>query len=337
MPGTVNVSPESPIVPAVYNLILDVERDTNDMIVGIILDWDDNDGISEYNIYRQDPFDDSDDWALIPDSPVGASEYTDYDVVGNEAYQYRVVGLVGTTEVEDVSVEAYAILENAEDNVNTDCVWDTCAFPIMYNPSYPQSLYNEFAPLEWTPQNGDFCWDESGYQNGPGTLGSYWTGSATLFATPVLPLPEGADTCIADFCIRLNNMIPWWSGWHCGTIVGVTNEVVDGPSNPFVPSQEYIDGLDYNLAHIEGFSLYERGWTDKNNYTNIDTENDAGHGVQYPGYQDIQWTWSRFAVPDVFTVEDARVAFAWACANSAGGTNIPNPGTSYDDIAVLVY
>ncbi len=329
--GRVDVSDESPLVPVIYNLVLTIERNSNNLITGIELDWDDNDGITGYNIYRQDPFDDTDDWALIPDSPVAASEYTDNDIVGNEAYQYRVVGLVGTTEMPDVSVEAYAILENAEDNVNTDCVWDTCAFPIMYNPNYlPWSLFNEFAPLNQTPQNGSYCWDESGHQNGPGTLGSYWTGSATIFATPVLPLPDGADTCEADFCVRLNNMWPWWPGNHCGTIVGVTDVVEDGPDNPFVPSQDYIEGLDYNVDHVQGFSMY-------GNYTNITSANDKGHGVQYPEYQVIEYAWSKFALPDVFTTENARAAFAWACGNAAGGTAIANAGTSLDDIAVLVY
>ncbi len=331
LPDIVLVGSESPEVPVTYNLVLDIERDSNDMITGIILDWDDNDGITGYNIYRQDPFDDLDDWALIPDSPVVDSEYTDTDIVGNEAYQYRVIGLVGSTEMPDESVYAYAILENAEDNVTTDCVWDTCAFPLMYNPNYlPWSLFNEFAPLAQTPNNGSFCWDESGLQNGPGTLGSYWTGSATLFATPILPLPVGADTCIADFCIRLNNMWPWWPGNHCGGIVGVTDVVQDGPDNPFTPASDHLGGLAYNVPHVQGFSLY-------GNYTNIDTTNDEGHGVQYPDYQDIQWTGSRYEVPDVFTLEDARVAFAWACGNAAGGTAIQNAGTSYDDIAVLIY
>jgi hypothetical protein len=336
--GAADVGTEPPFIPVEYNLVITVVRGTNNIITGIKLDWDDNDGITGYNIYRQDPFDTTDDWELIPDSPVTVSEYVDTDIVGYEAYQYRVVGLVGSTEMPDESVYGYAILENAEDNVSGHSVWDTCAFPIMYNPSWlPMSLFNEFAPLDQTPQNGSYCWDEGGLQNGPGDPGTYWTGSATLFATPILPLPDGSATCIADFCIRLNNMIPWWPGWHCGTIVGVTNEVEDGPSNPFIPSNEYLDGLDYNLDHIQGFSLYELGWVDVNNYTNVDTTNDRGHGIQYPGYQDIQYAWSQFAVQDVFTVTDARVAFAWACANSAGGTNIPNAGTSFDDIAIIVY
>jgi len=331
IPSTVLVTDNNPVVPAVYNLVLDIERDSNDMITGIILDWDDNAGITEYNIYRQDPFDDTDDWVLIPDSPVAASEYTDNDIVGNEAYQYQVVGLVGVTEVEDKSVQAYAILENAEDNVNTDCVWETCAFPLMYNPSsLPWSLFNEFAPLAQTPNNGVYCWDESGYQNGPGTPGNYWTGSATLFATPVLPLPDGADTCEVEFCIRLLNQWPFWDGQHAGVVVGVTNVVEDGPSNPMWPSQEYIDGLDYNLEHVHGLSNY-------GNYTNIDTTNDKGHGTQYPEYENPVWTWCKFACPDVFTIEDARVSFGWGAANAATGTNQGNPGTSYDDIAVLIF
>ncbi len=321
-------------IPVDYNLVLDVVRNGTNMITGIELDWDDTAGISGFNIYRQDPFDTGDDWALLPASPVSESYYVDSDVEGNEAYQYKIVGLVGTSEVSDTSVEAYAILENAEDNVNTNCVWETCAFPIMYNPSYlPQSLFNEFAPLEMTAQNGSFCWDEGGLQNNPaGTPGTYWTGSATLFATPVLPLPDGAETCIADFYIRLNNMWPWWDGNHCGTIVGVTNEVADGPSNPFWPSGQFLDGLDYNVPHIQGFSMYAQ-----DNYTNVDETNDEGHGIQVPAYQDIQWTYSRFALPDVFNKTDARAAFAWACGNSAGGTAITNAGTSFDDIGILVY
>jgi len=338
LPGIVTVSDNPPFVPVTYNLTLDIERDSNDMIVGIILDWDDNDLITGYNIYRQDPFDDSDDWTLIPDCPVVDSTFTDYDIVGNEAYQYRVVALLGASEMPDVSVEAYAILENAEDNVNTDSVWETCAFPIMYNPSWlPGSLFNEFAPHPETPNNGTYCWDESGLQNGYGTVGWYWTGSATLFATPVLPLPDGADTCEVDFYIRLLNQWPDWTGMHAGAAVGVTDTVVDAESNPFIPSDDFIDGLDYNLDLVHGFVMYELGESSKNNFTNIDLDNCSGHGTQYPGYENPVWTWSRFAVPDVFTLADARVAFAWGAANAATGTNQGNPGTSYDDIAVLIY
>ncbi len=321
-------------VPAVYNLVISTERDSNNLITGVVLDWDDNPGITGYNIYRQDPFDLSDDWVLLPDSPVINSEYTDHDIVGNEGYQYQVVGKVGAFEVSAKSVAGYALLENAEDNENTHSVWEHCAFPLMYNPDYlPQSLFNEFAPLDQTPQNGVYCWDEGAIQNNPaGSPGTYWTGSATLFATPVLPLPAGADTCEAEFCVRLNNVfnhIP--DQFHlCGTIVGCTNVVEDGPDNPFRPSQEYVEGLDYNEDHIEGF-------TDYDNYPNVDENNNSGHAQQYPGYLDIAYAYSKFAIPDVFTVADSRVAFAWACANSAGGTNIPNAGTSFDDIAVLVY
>jgi hypothetical protein len=42
-------------------------------------------------------------------------------------------------------------------------------------------------------------------------------------------------------------------------------------------------------------------------------------------------------LPDVFTIPNARAAFAWGCGNSAGGTAILNAGTSFDDIAILVY
>ncbi|MFH1677115.1 MAG: hypothetical protein ABIC40_08830 [bacterium] len=319
-------------VPCDYNLVLTVERNSTNLITGIMLDWDDCDGTTGFNVYRQDPFDTGDDWELVPASPVTVSEYLDTDIVGNEAYQYRVIGVVGASEVDDVSVEAYAILENAEDNVNTHSVWETCAFPIMYNPSWlPNSLFNEFAPLDLTPQNGTYCWDEGGIQNsGAGNPGTYWTGSATLFATPVLPIPDDSSVCLADFCIRLNNMWPNWTGDQCGTVVGVTDYVQDGPNNPFIPSQDYIEGLDYNLPHIHGLSNY-------GNYTNITTANDMGHGTQYPAYQVIEWTRSEFAVPDVFTIQNSRVAFAWGCGNSAGGTAITNAGTSFDDIAILIY
>jgi hypothetical protein len=324
-------------IPVTYNLVLTTERNINNLITGIKLDWDDNTGITGYNIYRQDPFDASDDWVLLPASPVTVSEYVDNDIVGNEAYQYKVIGKVGVSQVTKSSVEAYAILENAEDNVNTHCVWGTCAFPIMYNPGNPQSLFNEFAPLDQTAQNGTYCWDEGGLQNNPaGSPGTYWTGSATIFATPVLPLPTGAAHCEADFCVRLNNIhqYPTTTFHMNGVMVGVTNVVADGPSNPFVPSQAYIEGLDYNLQHVEGFSDY-------GNYTNITTANDKGFGDQwpdpYPVPVDIQYAYSKFSLPDVFTIANARAAFAWACANSAGGTSIPNAGTSFDDIAVLMY
>jgi hypothetical protein len=133
-----------------------------------------------------------------------------------------------------------------------------------------------------------------------------------------------------DFSIRLNNMWPGWAGDQCGVAVGVTDVVDDGPNNPFLPSSNYISGLDYNLPHIQGLSNY-------GNYTNVNTTNDAGFGTQYPGYQDIQYAYSKFSLPDVFTTIDARAAFGWGCGNSAGGTNIENPGTSLDDIGVVVY
>jgi hypothetical protein len=202
----------------------------------------------------------------------------------------------------------------------------------MYNPNWlPESLFNEFAPLPETAQNGTFCWDEGGLQNYPIVPpDTYWTGSATIFATPELPLPDGSDTCEIEFCVRLNNMWPGWPGDQCGTAVGVTNVVEDGPNNPFVPSDDYIKGLDYNLPHIHGLSNY-------GNYLNITTANDKGHGTQYPAFQDIQYAYSKFALPDVFTIPNARAAFGWGCGNSAGGTNVLNAGTSFDDIAVLVY
>ena len=323
-------------IPVNYNLVLTIERDANYLITGIKLDWDDNAGVTGYNIYRQNPFDASDDWVLLPASPVTESEYIDTDIVGNEAYQYKVVAKVGANEVSKTSVEAYAILQNAEDNVNTHCVWGTCAFPIMYNPNnLPWSLFNEFAPLNQTPQNGQYCWDEGGLQNGPGDPGTYWTGSATLFATPVLPLPTDAVHCEAEFCVRLNNVptgLP--PDFHiCGVTVGVTNVVEDGPNNPFVPSQEYIEGLDYNAQHVQGFSDY-------GNFTNITSANDKGFAYQVdppPPWENIKYKYSKFALPDVFTISDARAALAWGCANSAGGTGAPNAGSSFDDIAILLY
>ena len=329
----------SEMVDVNYNLVLTIERNDTDLITGIELDWDDNPGITGYNIYRQNPFDASDDWVLLPASPVTDSEYIDTDITGNEAYQYKVVAKVGANEAPETSVEAYAILENAEDNVNTHCVWETCAFPLMYSPGWlPQSLFNEFAPLDWAPNNGTYCWDESGLQNNPidGVPdGSYWTGSASIVATPVLPLPIGAGNCQIEFCVRLNNLptnLP--PDFHiCGVTVGVTDVVEDGPSNPFIPSQEYIEGLDYNTEHVQGFSDY-------GNFTNITPANDKGFAYQVdppPPWENIQYKYSKFALPDVFTIPNARAALAWGCANSCGGTAAPNPGTSFDDIAVLMY
>lgn len=309
-----------------YNLTLDIERNSTDLITGIILDWDDNTDVDEYNIYRQDPFDLSDDWVLIPDSPVSLSEYTDSDIVGNEGYQYEVVGLICELEFGETSVEAYALLENAEDNVNTDSPWDHCTTS-MY---YPTHEFGEFAPYDVTAHNGTYCWDQGGQQNKPySTLGGYNTSTATLMATPILPLPDGADTCEVEFMVRLNNL-PSTTFRQCGTEVGVTNYILDDDNNPFIPSQDCIDGLAYNLVHVEDFSDY-------GTFTNIDTTNDAGHALQYPSNSNVEYTYSKFSIPDVFTVTDARVAFAFAVANSAGGTPHPNPGTSFDDIAVLVF
>ena len=316
------------VVPATiyYNLVITIERDTNDLILGIVLDWDDNPGITEYNIYRQDPFDAGDDWVLIPDSPVTASEYTDYDIVGNEGYQYRIIALLGSDEATDTSVEGYALLENAEDNVNTDSPWDHCTTS-MY---YPGLQFGEFAPFDQTPHNGTYCWDQGGQQNqGYSQPGGYNTSTATLMATPILPLPDGANTCHVEFMVRLNNL-PSPTFRQCGTEVGVTNYILDDDYNPFIPSQDCIDGVAYNLDHVEGFSDY-------GTFPNIDTSNDAGHGLQYPSNSDVHYVYSKFSVPDVFTVTDARVALAFACANSAGGTAHPNPGTSFDDIAVLIF
>ncbi len=324
MPGTVTVSDEAPIPPAVYNLILDIERNGNDLITGIILDWDDNVGITEYNIYRQDPFDSGDDWVLIPDSPVAASEYTDTNIVGNEAYQYKVIGLVGIVEVDDISVEAYALLENAEDNATTDSIWEHASID-MYG-----MLFNEFGTLDLTPNNGTYCWDEGGtYQNGPGG-GGYNSAVSTVLASPVLPLPEGADTCEMEFCARLNNLPSWSTGEQVGAAVGVTNEVVDGDTNPFTPSQNYIEGFDYNWTHIDGLSKY--GY-----YPNITTSNDMGYAKQIPSDSDVQYMYGKFALPDVFIMTNARAAFVFGAANTVGGASQPNAGTSFDDIAVLVY
>ena len=329
--SSVTVSSNSQTVPVTYHLKLSIERSTTNQATGIILDWDDNAGITGYNIYRKNPYDATDTYKLLPASPVIPSTYTDHDIVGNEAYQYQVIGLVGATEMPDKSVEAYAILSDAEDNVSTHAVWATCAFPLMYNPNYlPQSLFNEFAPYEDTPENGSYCWDESGLQNGPGPLGDYWTGSATIVASPILLLPAGSTTCEMDFGIRLNNVPSSYSGDKCGVAVGVTNVVDDGPNNPFVPSNHYVAGLNYNLTHIQGLSEW-------GNYTNITTANDAGFGVQYPSDGNIQYTYSKFSLPDIFTTPNARAAFGWGCGNAAGGAGAENPGTSLDDIGVVVY
>jgi hypothetical protein len=314
----------------IYNLVISTVRSSTSEVTALRLDWDSQTDATDYFIYRKDPFDPSDEYILLDDGISLDNFFEDTTILGNQGYQYYVAAEY-CGEAANPSNEVLALLENAEDNVNTASQWITDAggWGQLVNGRTEfapfGTCYKPWAPSEvlFAPANGDFCWHHSGWDGwyGAPMCGNMWTSHFTLLCSPAIPIMDSATTAYVEYNVLTNQLAAMFeqAGGSVGVAEGVSNDT-------YWPSNDLREGWGYNCQHIEGLS---RIWyTGKANFPNCTSDNDYGYGLQ-PGYV---YHFAAYNLPDLLTTPDARVTFTWGASNS-----VTYGALNYDDIAVIVY
>jgi hypothetical protein len=255
---TIEITSEVPD-DLVYNLIISTVRTGLGPITALRLDWDAQTGATDYNIYQKDPFDPVSVYTLLVDGVSTDNFYEDTDIQGNQGYQYYVTAQYSAGEAND-SNEALALLENAEDNISTESVWETeCGYNGNLTPKF-----NEYGTWDGNPANGTYHWHQGGVQNHGGTIGGYNTSSWTVLCSPVIPIPTDSTTAYFEYLVGIQtNPV---GHQEAGGSVGVTDIVTNAN---YHPTNDLRDGWGYNTDVHAGLT---------NNYSStIDTTNDWGY------------------------------------------------------------